>query len=908
MTVLSSKPTIREKVVNFFGTENPSTRFAIIEHNFEGLASPKKHQTLIDQLDLLMEDPRKIKGFLQTEKGKENRDAMRLLGKMIRSNDQAVRTRSLKIFNKYLETSTTRQNLMGLSIDPANSTKAENAFETSCGFIQGDPKRKERQAKDIANSCGYLYREEGDDKTNTTWKRGRIQEQGKKSRDPRLFNFFDTMQKTASGRLLHELLVEQGLQEMHTELYSQHIQGIETGLSNEVKQSITEQKNISSSALNPGRIWGDKSFINEIKPTNDAEIKFLNTFKRSKDFRLSVKGLEDRFITKSEDRKVLIMDFMAGFELLSFRKASLMKAARAGDDPVLNRAAKKIESQQKEMLEALQRHSGRDTELAEALESMFKAQGSSIFMYHVSGSLGAAEHYVSSRVEREAKELTNDYGVDAIKLQSGDNLKDSYRDLMTLRKESSDAVDKASITLANSALASMGRKEFIDDNLVAEFERWGTNIAFGPDVTNKKKKSTADKTRWEQIKKLHNNQKPKYFGLEAAAKDFENQFKSSQEPAIKYARNNFKRIYGISLGEMIQRVKDSDQPTAKLENGTVSMIRNAEDFGAQFATIAEQARKANAHNPRDFELSHAVTSASFGVRMQNIILGEHTLKPELIMAKYVNADTKAHQKAGFGMESTGHLERLLLSEDIDMLNEDNPNKDRSKVQKAERTLGLLELERRILDGSDSDADKKATIEYIHRNLLGEKSFPDLTNLTVYRQNLTNALGNSPRDYKSTIAESSPSQLAEVLKLRYKLDDLSISTGNISRSVMGFMRRESDILISGFDGSLPEGLFSADETGMLETVFELRDKITTALEANTVETEVSALNDMKATFSAIGFPVDLLFPAGSDSDGTWKEHFIFADPVFRSSNRESSDIIRVLIEIWNSLLRGLDIKN
>jgi hypothetical protein len=156
-----------------------------------------------------------------------------------------------------------------------------------------------------------------------------------------------------------------------------------------------------------------------------------------------------------------------------------------------------------------------------------------------------------------------------------------------------------------------------------------------------------------------------------------------------------------------------------------------------------------------------------------------------------------------------------------------------------------------------------------------------------------------------ILRASPaSGLTALLKDRYALDDLSISTGNISRSVMGFMRRESELLISGFEGNLPAGMFSSDETAMIDTISGIRSKIQTALDADTLEAEAEAVQAMVDDFSKVGFPVEQLFPSGSIDDGNWKDHFIFADELFHSPDGQGSDIIQILIQIWQNILRGL----
>ncbi len=900
MTVASSQPRIPQAkaVSDFIWPESQSTRYATIKRNFDTANNPKQRANLMDQLRALINDPRQIKAFLQTERGKENTRAFTLLGEMIRSNDTEIAKKSREVFIKYLETSITKQNLMGSSIDPENPTKAENAFEALSKLINTEnPNVRLVQAKTIANSCGYLYREAGDDRTSTTWTRGKIKEEGKAGRDDRLFNFFHNMQRTESGRLLHDLALQSGLQQIHSDLYSAHIRGTETGLSNQVKTSIDQHREVTSTALNPNKVWGDKSFINTIQANNAEEVSFLNTFKRSADFSFSITQLEKGYIhKKGSDRKALVLDFMAGFELLSFRKAGLIKAARATDDPILNRAAKRIEDQQKEMLEALKQHAGREPELAQAIEDMFKAQGTSIFMYHMSGSLGAAEKSVSTLVLKEAQDMAKDYGANAILLSSGTSLTDSFKDLTILRKETEEKVESSAISLANSVLTSINRPALIDDKAIVAFERWGTDISLSADVSDVTKASVPDQARWKKISKAHSSQNLEYFGLDAACEDFKKQLNNSTEPTVVYVKDNFERIYGISIDEMLTRIKADEIIYASTTEGS-RLIKNNQDLGGVFAKIAKQARAKNNHKPSQFDLGHAATTASYSSRMQNIILGEHTtLVPEKLIAKIVNEDTKAHQDAGFGIESTGQLERLLVS----------PEVDKANVQKSERILGILELEKRILDSSESDEVKRTTLEHIHHSLLGERSF-NLTDLTAYRADLTTALGNEARDYRGVIASNSTETLTALLKQRFKLDDLSVSTGNISRSVMGYMRKESDLLISGFQGNLPEGLFSSGETSMLEIISSIRDKIKTALEANTMEAEATALNEMLDTFDKAGFPVNQLFPAGSIEDGTWKDHFVFADSLFHSPDEHSSDIIKVLIEIWNNILRSLDIK-
>lgn len=898
MTVASSQSKIPKVVSDFIWPESQSTRYATIKRNFDTANNPLQRENLMDQLRTLINDPRQIKAFLQTEKGKENTRAFTLLAEMIRSNDAEIAKKSREVFVKYLEASVTKQNLMGSSIDPENPTKAENAFEAVCKLIDtGNPDTRLVQAKTIANSCGYLYREAGDDRTSTTWTRGKIKEEGKAGTDERLFNFFHNMQKTESGRLLHELALQSGLQKIHAGLYSAHINGTETGLSNQVKTSTDQQREVTSTALNPSRIWGDKSFINIIKANNAEEVNFLNTFKRSADFSFSITQLEKGYIHKKDsDRKALVLDFMAGFELLSFRKAGLIKAAKATEDPILNRAAKRIEEQQKDMLEALKQHAGREPELAQAIEDMFKAQGTSIFMYHMSGSLGAAERSVSTLVLKEAQDMAKDYGTDSILLREGRSLTDSFKDLTILRKETEEAVESSAISLANSILATVGRPTLIDDKAIGAFERWGTDISLSADVSDVTKASPLDTIRWDKISTAHSTQKLEYFGLDAACEDFKNQLNNSTEPAVVYVKDNFERIYGISIDEMLTKVK-ADEIIHASTTEESRLIKNTQDLGEAFAKIAKQARAKNNHKPSQFDISHAVTTASYSSKMQNIILGEHTtLVPEKLIAKIVNEDTKAHQDAGFGIESTGQLERLLLS----------PEVDKANVQKSERILGILELEKRILDSSESDEVKRTTLEHIHHNLLGEKGF-SLTDINTYRTELTTALGNEARDYKGVIASTSTSTLTALLKQRFKLDDLSVSTGNISRSVMGYMKKESSLLISGFQGNLPEGLFSSGETSMLETISSVRDKIKTALEADTMEAEATAMNEMLDTFNKIGFPVNQLFPAGSVEDGTWRDHFIFADSLFHSPDGHGSDIIKVLIEIWNNILKSLDIR-
>jgi hypothetical protein len=225
----------------------------------------------------------------------------------------------------------------------------------------------------------------------------------------------------------------------------------------------------------------------------------------------------------------------------------------------------------------------------------------------------------------------------------------------------------------------------------------------------------------------------------------------------------------------------------------------------------------------------------------------------------------------------------------------------ANVQKSERILGILELERRILSSAASSDEKKAAVEYIHNNLLGETGFI----LTQgYESQLNSALGTGVRDYKGILAASSPTQLTALLKSRYALDDLSIATGNISRTVMGFMKTESELLISGFEGNLPEGMFSSDETSMLDNILGIQDKIQKALDADTLEAEAGAVADMVEDFCKAGFPVDQLFPAGSIDDGLWKDKFIFADQLFHSPDGEGSDIIQILVQIWQNILRSL----
>ncbi|MDD9897580.1 MAG: hypothetical protein OXU45_01130 [Candidatus Melainabacteria bacterium] len=894
MTVASNQPTIAKKVEMAILPERNSTRYAVVKRNFDGIDAPEKRKNLIEQLEILESDPRNITNFLRSDKRKEDREAVKLLGQMIRSTDKVVASKAKRVFVQYLEHSTTRENLMGSTIDPENPTKAEAAFETLCEFIdQPDDATKLDQAKVIANSCGFLYRQDGDDTTSTSIKRGKIQEQGKAGRDTRLFNFFKNMQKTESGKLLHNLAVEEGLQEMHNDLYSAHIAGTETGLSNQVKRSAVQQKKVTSYALNPALIWGDKSFVNQVKPANSDEIDFLEGFKKSADFSFSIAELENRFVENEDERKALVLDFTTAFELLSFRKAALIKMGRASDDPVLNRAAKRIEKEQVKMLEALQQHAGRDKEVAQAIEDMFKSQGTSIFMYHMNGTLGAAEKSVSTLIDKEARELVKDYGADSTKLASGKVLTDSFTDLTQLQKDTEKDIEKQSVSLANEALSDMSRPQLIDTKEVESFERWGADIILSSEVSNESKASTADQERWAKIKKAHSTQELSYFGLDAAGENFKKQLDTNTD--LEYAKDNFERIYGMSPDQMIDLVKAEEVIHA---SGTesASLIRNAEDFGKAFAKVAKLARERNAHKPKSFDMAHAVTAAPFFSSMNDIIIGEHSLKPEQLIAKIVNQDTKAHQKAGFGEDSIGQLERLILSEAED-----------SEVRQSERILGTLELERRILASNESDEDKKNTIEFLHHRILKETDFK-IGDLNDYQNKLNSALGTGATKYKAVIAENSPTKLASLLKARYKYDDLSISNGNVSRTVMGFMRRETDLLIKGFEGNFPAGMFSSGETNMLETISGMRDKIRAALEADTMEAEADALHEVVETFDKAGFPVNELFPSGSIEDGTWRDHFVFSDALFHSPDANHSDIIQVLIEIWNKILGTIATKN
>jgi PAS domain-containing protein len=894
MTVASSQPTTPQRMTQFFVTNNKNTRLAFLRNDFENVNMEGHRLNLIRQLDDLDCEPRQIRALLLTSKGQENKEAFDLLEEMIRSGDSDVSQRALKIFTQYLEGSITRQNLMGSDIDPDHPKKAEAAFKEVCDFVSTDNEANQvRHATRLANSCGFLYRADGDDRQNTTFRRGQINPVGKAGRDQRLFNFFHGMKSTTSGKLLHRLVVDRGLQDIHSDLYTGHLEGSEKGLSDQVKLSINQQNTTNAYSQNPLRIWGDKSLIQSVEARTPQEVTFLESFKKGPDFQFSIAGLEQGFVNASTEaeRKALVLDFVTAFELLSFRKAGLMEAGRS-DDIVLTKQAQKIEAQQKQMLEALQQHTGRNAELAQAVEDLFKANGTSIFMYHMKGAIKTTDRAVSALVGREVSELINDYGADAVRLNSGTDVTDSYQDLALLKNETEKRLEESTVTLAETTLLTMGLPGLLDQQAISDFERFA-GVFFSAAVNDKTVVSANDANRWAKIQQEDSTKA--YFGVDTACDELRAQIKTSVDPSIVYVRDNFERIYGITLDEMLDKAKGQER-IFKTENEDSAIIGTRDDFLQEVQSVAKHARQENAHNPKDFEFGHAVTRAGFGGAIRAIVNGSRTLKEEVLIAKIINDDTRAHQNIGFGHDAAGHLERLLLSPELD-----NPN-----LQIAERTLGIFELERRIIDSSASNADKVQAINYIHNTLLKEDIFKLKEDyLPFYQEALNSALGTTARDYNSVIAEAAPSQLAAILKERFKVDDLTITNGKLSRSIIGFMNRETDLLIEGFEGNLPDGIFSENPEVVLETLTSLRTKVQAAQAQNDPNQESEALTEMMDTFRSIGMPIDQLIKADTLNDGSWRDNFIFSDPLFHSPSSEQSDIMKVFIEIWNSLIRGLE---
>lgn len=895
MTIASSQPTRVERAVSFVQGQAKDTSLSVLRFNFQKRSNPEQRQKLISQLNGLVDEPRKIKNLLTTSRGKEDTKAFELLEEMIQSGDTEISGKTLKIFTQYLEVSSTRQNAMGDTIDQNGATKHEAAFTELTHFLNtSDPGKKNRHALNIANSCGFLYREEGDDRQSTSWRRGPIDPHAAAGTDNRLFDFFHGLKTTTSGKMLHRLATDSGLHEAHQSLASAHLEGTETGLSNEVKASISQQSGIKAYAFNPLGIWGDKSLTSKVSAESPGEVEFLKEFKKGAEFNFSIAGLEKKFIEAKDldERKAVVLDFVTAFELLSFRKAALLEEGKGLIDLVVADKAKAIEKQQKQMMEALQQSSGRNPEVAAAVQDLFKKNGTSIFMFHMKGAVSTTEKAVSALVAREIKELQADYGTDSTLLESGAPIRDSYRDLARLQKETERKVETLSVELAQDALTEIDKPQLLNQKAIADFERF-VGYTFSGDVTDSSKANATDQDRWKKIKK--SSPSSQFFGSDRAAQEIKHQIETSADPHIAYVRDNFERIYGIDLNTMLTRAQEQER-IFKTDEDSYIFDRPGK-LTEELTKVAQAARAKHEANPSGFELSHAVTKPGFETKIKKIADGDMSLTQERIIAEIINADNKAYVDAGFDEGEPGHLERLLRA----------PNSERPQVQASERILGVLELERRIIKSSNSAGDKAAAIEYIHHNLLGDSSFT-VTDLSTYGEQLNQALGKKKTGYRSVIGQSSPEKFSQLLKARYKLDDLTISNGKAAHSVMKFMQRETELLAKGFNGHMPEGLFFNSTDTVLSTLDNLRTKIDAAREAGSMEEESEALVEMLGEFRAIGMPVDSLIQADSLNDGSWKDEFILADPLFLNTNGQQLDIIELFVQIWNSILSKMDVKS
>ena len=357
MVVAANQPGKIAQVRNLFGSgakdnSNKGLLYSSVERaarKFEESASAKEQADSKKELLRLLGEvkdssfangQRKNKAFFNEQKrGKARIDtkALSLVEDLMSSGDAEVALAAQKLFLSHLKENST-QKAKAISAD--SSGKRAKAFDGVIKFIQaGD---KEQAALDLIKEVGYVYAEEGDDRTGNWFNAGQLTATG--ADDKRVLNFFEGLRTGDKAEaLLYQMLIENDFLE-HNQAIRTRILNDDAGIhSDRVLASIVQQTQAKSS----------NEDIKLVKIENADEARFVGV----NNFEFSVKKFESDCVDP-EKREGAIVDFVRAFELLSFRKAQVLKA-NSGDK---NSKSRKIQKQQIDLVKKIQERAGRDPE------------------------------------------------------------------------------------------------------------------------------------------------------------------------------------------------------------------------------------------------------------------------------------------------------------------------------------------------------------------------------------------------------------------------------------------------------------------------------------------------------------------------------------------------------------------
>lgn len=826
---------------------------------------------------------------------KENKKAYNLIEELISSNNSEISNAARKLFFTHLAESRLKSSLCDRRLSPEPSN-LEAAFDSLVQFASANTQdNKAQHALNLAEACGYLYRKEGDDLTSNWIRRGNINPDSEK--DTRLFNMFKTLQGSSSGRLLYKLVTDDragDIRGYHDEIYHRHLKA-EISLSERVITSIGEQHVAASPGLQGRSLFTSRNLTNTVTVQNSEETAFIKRLGRDENFEFSIKKLELSCLGKrGPERKKALDDLVVAFELLSFRKAQAEKLRNDGWIDSFTSQVKVIETQQKDMLEALSQESGRDPELAQLIRDEFSKMGGRILLYHMGGTYTAAEEAVTKLADLRINEFKKAYGVEACKVDG--QVITTHQGLKQLAKETDERLAKSSIELANHTLESLGQGGLINHDHVAAFNKWITAIRLDPCVTNQDVVLTPDSSRFEAIKKqAAGTVEVEFFGLAAAKADLQEQIFKSEDPAVVYVREKAQAIYGYDMNELINKIIDANT-TGNTALGE-KFILNRDSFLNKAATVMEEAYQNNLSEPRAFQWEVAVLQGSYEAKLQAVIDGGAQPEHEKLIQNIITADNKAHQ--AFFPDSNGQLARLLFAEEHDpqTVNGYNP-------QAAKRILGVFDLENRILGSKASDAVKIKAIEYIRLEILGNADFR-LEDIANYQSTLNGSLGRQVQDwhYKAIVGSShQANSLGQILKLSYMSDDIREDIAGIAVRVNDFIERETRILQEGLNGYLPAGGIKLTVSDHMQSLSGRCSELAQSFLHGKDESALGEFNEMM--LNAFGIKPEEIFNGSTSLDETLQQRFMLGDHIMFTKGDDKMDIISVLIDIWTKILNQL----
>ncbi len=828
----------------------------------------------------------------------ENQDAIRLFANLIKHDNTEVADLAKKTILGFVKNSSlVRKN----SYMAPRQTAAIDALIKFAETSNSKPEELESAAKDAAKHLGFLHCKKGDD--------GSV---SRKTSHQKLEGFFGYLETTATGRLLIELLNDNGFHNVNKDLAEKVLndKDFRIGLGDEITDAIEAQRLAQNPELTGYRrvlaaVVGSPAPLTIKAKKDKDEVDFLKQFGYGKDFKFSLAQFESDFIdgrAKGHDicnRDKAIIDLVMAYNLLSFRKAKLSSLNPSSSQ---RRSVQAIAETQQKLLTSLRRADGQDDALRQTILRTLDERTGLIFMAQSAGVAHSAMRSVDQLVINIAKDIKTHYGARAQVIDRGTGKPrevKTYMDIKALREQQGKALDQEAIALSESLASSLKRQLSINHDSVAVFE--GTLENYRP--TKKLKAIDDDQTRMDTIRGIKTDAgqegdvKDDFF-IKASKADLIKYLntQAKSDPRIKYVVDNFERIYGKTLDELTDLVISRDAEASINED---DKVYRASQFVRNLQRHMSASQEKNNETNNVFSMERAVKSTKFDCYFRELMETPGQLGPEeeftrTILMDMMDADSKE------GFENFNAFSQLLFAEEP---YDEEKHYSGQSTQAAKRTVACMELFRKILRHNDmSDDQKSQAINLILEKALGSKERLNNTGLKMFRKNIEKSLGQADHSYAAiTGSSSSKSKFQSLMQGVYLCQDLDNDIASISKDMHQFINRESKLFLESLydEKTASEVLERTNGESFSRGLTEMAMLGQSVIQ----DGEIASLSDFQQSVkNATGMDISSLSTTDLAADEHGASNFIFVNHPGFTHNGE--DIFAIMREVWVSLLEYL----